>query len=403
MAAASLRWLRCHGLGQAVMQNASIIVFVLSDSARQLTQATVLGGLMLTPQTFVFVTYAVGVLVALVTTAAASDSVPACLGDLRHGLHPWNLIRYLPCGFFFGVSSILTAMAYSYGVSASLNTAIGYIYTPFAALASALVLGKYYMWLEWFALGILSCALMIYGLLSTSFAEADAGSSSIMGAACVVGSAVASVLASLASEKLMKEEGRPFHVQKIGLDLGSAVCVLLSMPVVACLEEDPKYAFWKPRPLDRSCGDGACWQAGGGCGSPDCHCACGAGFFAAWDSWWIVAALVVNVLQGWMTGFVIKRFSTLSRALAQSFTLPAIYFVGDPLLSTGAPHSLTLTLVTLIIPLSSAVFGSAVSEMERISFRRDDMDFPLAIDTAVAPGTSIQAAPITPLARARSA
>eukprot|EP00931_Biecheleriopsis_adriatica_P048786 TRINITY_DN28193_c0_g1_i1.p1 TRINITY_DN28193_c0_g1~~TRINITY_DN28193_c0_g1_i1.p1 ORF type:complete len:845 (-),score=153.31 TRINITY_DN28193_c0_g1_i1:58-2592(-) len=351
-----------------LVKYSAMVLFILSDAARQLSQATVLGKLMLTPQTFVFITYVIGVLVAMVTTIATSDSFSSCAKDIGSALHPRVILRYLPCGFLFGAASVFTALAFSFGISASLNTAIGYIYTPLSALASAFVLGKYYMWLEWFALSILTCALVVFGLLSSYFSGRDGGSSSLVGIICVAASALTSVMASLVSEKLLKGENKPFHVQKIALDFGSALSILLSLPAIGILEADPKYAFWKERPLSQTCGVDICWEVGDGkgCSSADCTCECGAGFFVAWSSWLILIALVINVAQGWLTGVVIKQFSTVGRALAQSFTLLTIYFIGDPLFNTGAPHNLSLTLVTLTIPLSNQIFVKAVSEMEKM-------------------------------------
>merc|ERR1711879_555132 len=106
----------------------------------------------------------------------------------------------------------------------------------------------------------------------------------------VVASACASVLASLAAEKVLKEEGLPFHVQKVSLDLGSAVATLILLPIIGLISTRPQDAYWKYRPLDARCSDSSCWEqsSSGYCANSACSCDCNEGVFVAWNDWMVI-------------------------------------------------------------------------------------------------------------------
>jgi len=216
---------------------------------------------------------------------------------------------------------------------------------------------------------VLTFACGIFGFLQNFLTRGpDDGGSQILAMLLVVASACASVMASLVSEKVLQEEDHlPFRVQKVSLDIGSVVGTLVLLPIIGFVSARPQDAFWKVRPVDPHCAEKVCWEvsASGYCSNPLCTCPCSSAFWVAWDNWWVIVALAVNVLQGWLTGVVIKQFSTVLRAIAQGTTILAIYFVGDPLLN-HTQLNLTLTLIALIVPLSTALFNVAVSEMERV-------------------------------------
>jgi len=160
----------------------------------------------------------------------------------------------------------------------------------------------------------------------------------------------------------------PFRVQKVSLDIGSVVGTLVLLPIIGYVSSRPQDAFWKVRPISSDCPrDSGCWEvsSGGYCSNPQCTCPCSNAFWVGWDSWGVIMALAVFILQGWLTGVVIKQFSTVLRAMAQGTTILAIYFVGDPLLN-HKKLNLTLTLIAFIVPLSTGLFNIAVSEMEKV-------------------------------------
>jgi len=93
---------------------------------------------------------------------------------------------------------------------------------------------------------------------------------------------------------------------------------------------------------------------------------------------------VVNTAQGWLVGRVTQRFSTVHRAIADSFSLLAIYFVGDPLFNGASLDSVSLNLVAFIVPLSTATFAVATSEMQKVMGAKSKLE-----EAGPAPSTGV--------------
>jgi len=312
---------------------------------------------------------------------------PTRLELLGMAFSPRRIVKFLPCAIFFAGAATLQALAYSSGVSASLGTALGYVYMPIAALFSFWILGKYYMWIEWFALSILTLASSVFGFLQ-HVESGGAGKNSVLGIMFVIASACCSVFGSLTAEKALKAEALPFHIQKVRLDFGSILAsAAIGLPIVGVISERPQDAFWKYRPLNASC-DASCQkyiekaklkcydaitdipQPCTSCDIKECFldCVCRWGVFVDWRQEWRLLAitLALNVIQGWLTGQVIKQFSTVLRAIAQSSTILVIYFIGSPLLQEDESHTYPLTLTACIVPLSTATFMLSVVEMQKV-------------------------------------
>merc|ERR1712073_247725 len=79
-----------------------------------------------------------------------------------------------------------------------------------------------------------------------------------------------------------------------------------------------------------------------------------------------ILALAIHPLQGWLVGKVTQRFSTVHRAIADSFSLLALYFIGDPLFNNTSLSNVSLNLVAFIVPLSTATFAVATVEMQKV-------------------------------------
>eukprot|EP00929_Paragymnodinium_shiwhaense_P078258 TRINITY_DN40536_c0_g1_i1.p1 TRINITY_DN40536_c0_g1~~TRINITY_DN40536_c0_g1_i1.p1 ORF type:complete len:908 (+),score=117.45 TRINITY_DN40536_c0_g1_i1:121-2844(+) len=347
----------------------SIAIFVLSDASRTLSQQQALSRSMITPQSMVLMSFVSGVVAATFITIWCGKTWKDSWESLAIAYDPRMLLRYLPGAIFFALSSAFLSMAYAHGISAALSTALGYIYMPVSAVASYFLLGKFYISVEWFGLIILTFAAAVFGYMDNYFTSSNAASqhSSVLAMVLVVASACAAVFGSVVVERVLKQEELPFHIQKIRLDMGCVLVSLTLFPIIGHISSRPQDAFWKQRPLSHDCSDKACWIVGdsGYCGSSACTCECGAGVFVAWKDALVVVALFIFVVQGWLTGVVIKQFSTVLRAIAQASTILAIYFVGDPLLNASGVHNLPLTLVAFIVPLSTTVFMVAVSESEK--------------------------------------
>jgi len=289
-----------RSLGRQRLTYGSLIAFIVSDASRTLSQQRALSGSMITPQTMVLACYGGGIVVASTLIVV---SLPGCgWSSLKQAYSPRRILRYLPCGLLFALSSTMLAAAYALGISPALSTALGYLYIPVAALASRFVLGKYYMWLEWLALLVLTFACGIFGFLQSFFTHGtDGGDYQWLAMLFVVGSACASVMASLVSEKVLQEEDHlPFRVQKVSLDIGSVVGTLVLLPIIGYVSSRPQDAFWKVRPISSDCPrDSGCWEvsSGGYCSNPQCTCPCSNAFWVGWDSWGVIMALAVFILR----------------------------------------------------------------------------------------------------------
>merc|ERR1712241_356271 len=106
---------------------------------------------------------------------------------------------------------------------------------------------------------ILTLATFIFSFLQQHYEDVqhfEGGNESrlsIVPMLLVVGSACSSALASLVSEKALKGEDLPFHIQKVRLDLGSAVVSAILFFVIGNISSRPQDAFWKDRPLSMTC------------------------------------------------------------------------------------------------------------------------------------------------------
>jgi TM2 domain-containing membrane protein YozV len=346
----------------------AVIFFIMSDAARQLAQQQALSRTSITPSSLVLSTYIGGVAIATILTVSIStEDRYTRLQNLQRAYSWRHILRCFPCACLFASAQTLQVLAYTQGISAALSTALGYVYMPIAALFSRWFVDKFYMWLEWFTLLMLTCASAVFGLIQ-SVDPSTSHSSSGVAMLLVLSSASTSVLAGLYSEKILKQaEQLPFHMQKVGLDFGSAVATLLLLPVIGGLSTRPQDAFWKERPLS-TCSDSRCFpQTATTCnGHSDCSCVCMSGLYVDWGNFLVSVALLVNITQAWLTGIVIKQFSTVLRAIAQSSTLLAIYFVGSPLVTGAWKLDVPSTLIAFIIPMSTATFMCAKTEIEKV-------------------------------------
>merc|ERR1712217_416795 len=80
----------------------------------------------------------------------------------------------------------------------------------------------------------------------------------------------------------------------------------------------------------------------------------------------LLVAVFINTAQGWLVGKVTQQFSVIHRAIADSFSLLAIYFIGDPIFNHTSLSNVGLNLVAFIVPVSTATFAVATSEMRKV-------------------------------------
>lgn len=371
------------------------------------------------PQTMAVMSAVCGVSFASVMTL---NNYGVC--GLRQAWSYRKLKRFMVCGALQAVTTSLSSMAYALGTSPSLVVALGKVYTPLVAVFSRCILGKFFMWLEWFALIILTAASFAFGILEEMGSTTPHGEP-IPGMVCVVGSAASSCLMSLLMERVLKDDNDPFIMQKVRLDFGSVLFSILFLPVMGFLGTLPgnkrtDVAYWRYRtgPDYWVCQDIVAYTsntAGNGCdqntgelmvdwakvgNSTALHevvseCFCGSGILLGWGSnYMIYVGLLAVVFHSWITGVLVAQFSSVYRAVADGVPVLLIYFILDPLFSRIPLHPFTsaysATLpfpptdwarncICLVLPLSGTTFTVASSEMQRVV---DLCDHPVGSETS---------------------
>lgn len=343
---------------------ALILVYTISDAVRNLVLQSAMASTSINANSMGLMQYICGVAFA------------SCLTLYTHGWpgirEAWQLKKILKCtpaGFLFAVQATLMNMAYSQGISAALALILGRVYIPVAALGARCVLGKFYMWLEYAAICILTLATVVFGYLKGF--DIVTGTPKVTHAAAmllVMASATTAAFNSLITERILKGETVAFHLQKIRLDVASTISSLVLLPIVGVITVRVQDIPWVNRPVSRSCTNSVCWDmSNGGCADPHCDCECAQGVFAGWTASTmrvIMLALIVGIGYNWLVGKLVQRFSTVHRCIADSFSLLLIYFVGDPVLNHTRLDNMCLNLVAFIVPLSSGLFAVAASEMQ---------------------------------------
>lgn len=344
---------------------ALILVYIISDAGRTIVLQKSLQSTVINSTSMGLVCYVCGAVVA--------SGLSLYTHGFRGLLLAWNprkILHCLPAAFLFALATALANMSFAQGITSALFVVLGKFYTPVAALGARWIMGKFYMWLEWFALLILTLASVVFGYLQAVNIKTGVASGAPMCAMLLVlGSAATSALASLVTEKILKGEQVPFHMQKVRLDVGSIFSSLVLLPVLGRIATRPQDIPWAQRPWDvLSCPkDSVCWDMDRlGCASEDCSCECTSGIFAGWNSPVLLLAVAINTTQGWLVGKVTQQFSVIHRAIADSFSLLAIYFIGDPIFNHTSLGNVGLNLVAFIVPLSTATFSVATSEMQKV-------------------------------------
>lgn len=341
---------------------ALILVYIVSDAGRTIVLQKSLQTTVINSTSMGLVCYICGAIVA------------SCMSLYTHGWrdgflrawHPGKILHCLPAAFLFALATALANMSFTQGINSALYVVLGKFYTPVAALAARWILGKYYMWLEWFALMILTLASVVFGYLQ---AAGGANAAPVSAMVLVLASAATSAMASLVTEKILKEETVPFHLQKVRLDVGSIISSIVLLPLLGMISTQAQDIPWAGRPWDKnSCpADSVCWDiTQQGCQNDGCGCECTSGVFAGWNNPVLLLAVFINTSQGWLVGRVTQQFSVIHRAIADSFSLLAIYFICDPIFNGTRLDNLAQNLVAFIVPLSTATFAVATSEMQKV-------------------------------------
>ncbi|CAJ1397035.1 unnamed protein product [Effrenium voratum] len=306
-----------------------VVAFILSDACRTLINAWAIRDTPIVQQSVVWTMSASSIPIGILMSAVL---------DGREGVWASLLWRdsltCFPVAACFSLGQTLQIKAYGAGISASVNTVLGYFYMPMSAMLSRWVFQRAYSALEWLALALLSLTAVVFCLLRSSRSSED--SASAVAIACCLGSVVSSCIGSLMCEKIMKARPYPFYTQKVHLEFGGLATASIMLFVVGSLSPHPADAFWKERDVD---------------GQME------AGLFVGW-SFKTFAALLGSVLQSWLGGLVSKRLSTVVRSVAQCLSLLIIYFFGDLVLKK-LEFDWIVGAAAIIVALSVQVFTLA--------------------------------------------
>jgi len=359
---------RLREFARLIARYSAVIVYILSQAFRENLSQKAQSSRIIVPQSL-NVAAALGCLALALSTTFWTYKWEG----LRAAFNLRKVFKFAFPALLFALSSFFGSMAFALGASAAAKDAAGRIYTPAAALLSRWILGKFYMWLEWLALVILTLSCMAFGLLDVSGAHG----ASLAGLICAVCSGLTSAVNSLVMERLMKGETEPYVVQNVRLSIGSAifnVLFLFAMGVIGDAESParPDLGFWNYRPITAGCTElGACSNDGVFMtedGFSVEQCLCVRGVFVGWGSdWTVYAALAAAVIYSWVTGLVVKQFSSVYRSVADGIMLLIVFFVLTPMFDS-APFPLTdmaKTLVVLMVPLSGTTFSYAAWEMQQ--------------------------------------
>lgn len=304
------------------------------------------------------------------------------MSKLRKAWDFKQIVRFLPCALLFSFANALISMAFGLKIPAALAVVVGRVYTPICALGSSFILNKFYLWLEWLAIVILTLASASFGAQQGVQTSDDSSGVSPLAIICVIASAASSAMNSLLMEKLMKAETDPFILQKVRIDCGSFLWSILFLPVMGLIGDISGFkrgAFWNYRPTTLQCdrrgqdhkelficeGTEYVLKQGANVTGSAIECVCARGVLVAWNNPLIFVALLVLVFHSSVTGAVVKQFSSVARALADAMSLMLVYFVGDPLFNDTSLNDNSLNLIALIFPMSSQLFSCASYELEQ--------------------------------------
>lgn len=306
-----------------------VVAFILADVSRNLINAWAIKDTPIVEQSLVWAMSASSIPIGIAMSMALDGREGACAALLWR-----DALTCFPVAACFSLGQTLQIKAYGAGISASVNTVLGYFYMPMSALLSRWVFQRAYSALEWLSLVLLSLTAVVFCLLRNS--RSSEASTSTLAIACCIGSVVSSCIGSLMCEKIMKARPYPFYTQKVHLEFGGLATATAMLFIVGSLSSRPEDAFWKQRSVDG---------------------VMKAGLFVGW-SFKTAAALTAAVLQSWLGGLVSKRLSTVVRSVAQCLSLLIIYFFGD-LVLRGMAFDWIVGAAAVVVALSVQVFTLA--------------------------------------------
>jgi hypothetical protein len=309
----------------------------------------------------------------------------AALADLQ------ALRRYALVGALFALSMVMNILAFGTELDAGTIQVLGQLQLPMSALFSRLAFGRKYGFNQWMMLVVIAINTLAFFRATQGrnnatesnlkamtpeecfldydprlpAASSDAAKCRVqghpppskgnekLGMLYVFGDMVTAVSASLMAERFLKASAStPFYLQKMQMEIsGVWVCIASAFLVPYVLEGgawNPSAAgklWWRETTLDCE-GIGPTTVGGNG-------------LFAGFSSVAFVQ-LATQIVQAWLGGIVVKRFSTVAKNLAKSAALVLTVCASELTFAVcwAAPMGVTIYLLSVSICASSLVFSS---------------------------------------------
>eukprot|EP00928_Gymnodinium_smaydae_P046634 TRINITY_DN31079_c0_g1_i1.p1 TRINITY_DN31079_c0_g1~~TRINITY_DN31079_c0_g1_i1.p1 ORF type:complete len:1098 (-),score=203.62 TRINITY_DN31079_c0_g1_i1:153-3050(-) len=385
------------------------LVYIVMDAGRTMLNQYALSSSQINPNSMSFMTFALMLIWFCYQTLNSGYLALQSKWDWSKFSLAWKrdaLWDYLPSAFFMAITTCFVNMSYALGLSSALAVVLGKVYTPVLAIGERVYYKRSRLWIEWFAIAILTLAVFTFGYLSSYKIETGLDLSNSVAIVLSLAGATTAAIGALVSDNIYKQYPVPpttFPQHQIRFNFGSLFFTVLVVPFLSLTASRAKDIVWLHRPVDTACAVPECWPHVTAWPSGSLHwpwaadmdtcpadlcvdaCACEVGLFAGWGSTYssgwqpaLYLFLLVNILYSIITGKVMQTCGALHRAKCDAFSLVLLYWLGNPLLEkmlNGTPLSeslkdMCLNIVSLIVPLAAVAIDVGKSEMKKIRAER---------------------------------
>jgi len=232
-----------------------------------------------------------------------------------------ELLRCLPTAALFSLSNAALAHGIGIGVGAATAVALNTLYMPMCAFVSRWMFRRAYGWLELHALALLTFSSLTFCELRSRVIGLSGG---LQGAVFVVLSACFACVACLLAERIFKQRHTPqseelelYCVQKARFDFWGLITSAL---VLLYLGEPPSVQLYRD------------W------------------------TYLQVGAVLLRVVQSLMAGLLVKRWSTVAKAVLQSLSMLLVFFFGDVAFLGRGQGNLCIYMLALLVSLAAFMY-----------------------------------------------
>lgn len=328
-----------------------------------------------------FFSIVIGVLATACASVCSERTLRAVPAALKALFDCRRILSFSITACLLSVADVFGLMAYT-KLDAGVKKILDQLRLPITAAMSTIIVGKHYSMREWLALSVMLVGICTFYTANTEHDETTAlhttcrypqycfneptydicarqiDGATVIGTAGKVGykvksfqvdataatelaglifSLVASVsncAGVLINEKLLKRDAAiPFYAQKVQTEI-------TILPVAIAM------SFLVPVFIDRKGGKAIWWEKNETEGS-------GEGFFQGYTSLTVVV-IAVGLIQSWMGGLIVKRFSALVQKISKCFILILMVFLNSAFFSKCQADPLPMTMYSLAFVVAAA-------------------------------------------------